>query len=462
MRTVFVVEGAIDGEALDRGFEDLAGTLVERLARDGADPAAVEVERFLDCRYVGQGYELRIPVPEGPVTDAALAAFHAAHRDEYGHAFDDPVEIVNLRVTVRGRRPKLERIAVEPGTGARADGPVPVATWRVDGRSSSCPRRTSTARRSSPASRSPARPSCCSSTPPSPSHRDGRPRRRRRASCSSPTPEGPAHERHDGRRPDHDRRHRRGAHVDRGRHGLPPDPHVVLVDHPRVRGLRLRDLRPRAPSALRVDPVDAAAVRAAAGLPGRHRPALRRGGRRVAPRRRRHPQPPVLRRVPSARRRDRHPDLPRRRARRVLRDDGAPPRPRRAHARDVRHRRRDGRVGRGPPAQRGQGRGGGAPRPLGLADPGRQHAPAQARRRRPRGAGRGRAARGRPHARARAPLRPGDGPRRVRAAHGPVRAGAAPRDRGAPGRHVPRERHARRLPRPPRSRRTTTCRSRSP
>ena len=58
--------------------------------------------------------------------------------------------------------------------------------------SSSCPRRTSTARRSSPASRSPARPSCCSSTPPSPSHRDGRPRRRRRASCSSPTPEGPA------------------------------------------------------------------------------------------------------------------------------------------------------------------------------------------------------------------------------------------------------------------------------
>ena len=53
----------------------------------------------------------------------------------------------------------------------------------------------------------------------------------------------------------------------------------------------------------------------------------------MAPRRRRHPQPPVLRRVPSARRRDRHPDLPRGRARRLLGDDGAPPRPRRAHAR---------------------------------------------------------------------------------------------------------------------------------
>ncbi len=37
---------------------------------------------------------------------------------------------------------------------------------------------------------------------------------------------------------------RRRPELDRGRHGLPPGTHVVLVDHPRVRGLRLRDLRP--------------------------------------------------------------------------------------------------------------------------------------------------------------------------------------------------------------------------
>ena len=35
--------------------------------------------------------------------------------------------------------------------------------------------------------------------------------------------------------------------VDRDRDGLPPGAHVVLVDHPRVRGLRLRDLRRRRP-----------------------------------------------------------------------------------------------------------------------------------------------------------------------------------------------------------------------
>ena len=51
------------------------------------------------------------------------------------------------------------------------------------------------------------------------------------------------------------------------------------------------------------------------------------------PGRRRHPQPRLLRRLASARRRVRRPGLPRGRARRLLGDDRAPPRPRRAHAR---------------------------------------------------------------------------------------------------------------------------------
>ena len=67
---------------------------------------AVTLERFLDCRYAGQGYELRIPVGEEGYTDATLAAFHAAHEAEYGHAFSDPIEVVNLRVTATGPRPE--------------------------------------------------------------------------------------------------------------------------------------------------------------------------------------------------------------------------------------------------------------------------------------------------------------------------------------------------------------------
>jgi N-methylhydantoinase A len=31
------------------------------------------------------------------------------HRQEYGHAFTDPIEVVNLRVTATGLRPKVQR-----------------------------------------------------------------------------------------------------------------------------------------------------------------------------------------------------------------------------------------------------------------------------------------------------------------------------------------------------------------
>jgi N-methylhydantoinase A len=115
MRTVFMTEGAIDAEAINRQFEELGGELVERLLADGARREDVVVERALDCRYAGQGYELRIPAPEG-FTAGVLDAFHAAHEAEYGHAFGDPIELVNLRVTASGPRPKLERVEVGSGT----------------------------------------------------------------------------------------------------------------------------------------------------------------------------------------------------------------------------------------------------------------------------------------------------------------------------------------------------------
>ena len=403
-----------------------------------------------------------MPVPEGPVTDAALAAFHAAHRDEYGHAFDDPVEIVNLRVTVRGRRPKLERIAVEPGTGARADGPVPVATWRVDGQLVELPdaaRRPRGARRRRAAS--PARPSCCSSTPPSPSHRDGRPRRRRRASCSSPTPEGPAHERHDGRRPDHDRRHRRRAQsiaVEMG-YRLTRMSYSSIIRESEDFGCAICDHeRRQLCESTQSTPLQSGPMPGYLGGIDRRFAEVGdewRPGDVVI---HNHPyygashQPDVAIVIPI-----------------FLDDELVGFSATTAHHLDLgaltpghlRDRRRDRRIRRGPPAQRDQGRRGGAARPLGLADPARQHARARARRRRHRGAGGGRAARRRAHARARAPLRARDGPRRLRAAHGPVRAGAAPRDRGAPGRHVPREGSLDGFldhPDPP----TTTCPSTSP
>jgi N-methylhydantoinase A len=110
MRTVFMIEGAIDGDRLDGELAATAEELRARLHEDGVADEEIEVAVGLDCRYVGQGYELRIPLPEERFTPEALEEFHRLHEQEYGHAFRDPIEIVNLRVTAYGKRPRVERL----------------------------------------------------------------------------------------------------------------------------------------------------------------------------------------------------------------------------------------------------------------------------------------------------------------------------------------------------------------
>jgi N-methylhydantoinase A len=62
---------------------------------------------MLDCRYAGQGYELRLTLSDGQFSEDDLDRFHALHEREYGHSFGDPIEIVNARVSAVGRRPEV-------------------------------------------------------------------------------------------------------------------------------------------------------------------------------------------------------------------------------------------------------------------------------------------------------------------------------------------------------------------
>jgi N-methylhydantoinase A len=116
MRTVFMVEGAIDAARIDRDLVDLDAALRARLSADGVPDSDVEVVAALDCRYVGQGYELRVPLVGNRFSEAALEEFHRLHEQEYGHASRDPIEIVNLRLTATGRRAKVERVPVAAGS----------------------------------------------------------------------------------------------------------------------------------------------------------------------------------------------------------------------------------------------------------------------------------------------------------------------------------------------------------
>lgn len=113
IRTEFQVSGEVDRDRLNRDFNAMREGLAAQFKADGLAENQVSYQRSGDLRYVGQGYELRVPVADGPVDEASLAAifkaFEEIHTTEYGHVFEDnPIEIVNIRVTGIGKMPKIE------------------------------------------------------------------------------------------------------------------------------------------------------------------------------------------------------------------------------------------------------------------------------------------------------------------------------------------------------------------
>ncbi len=176
--------------ALNRDLGELAAELRAPPARATAfRTTTISVEAALDCRYVGQGYELRVPLPDGRFEPRrARRRSTRLHEQEYGHAFRDPIEIVNARVTALGAPPEARaRCAVGSGTLWRRRSARARASSVATGSSSPLPTRFLRAR--APArstSRSPGRPSSSSATRPSssrpagpraPTRREPRPRR---------------------------------------------------------------------------------------------------------------------------------------------------------------------------------------------------------------------------------------------------------------------------------------------
>jgi N-methylhydantoinase A len=126
MRTAFMVEGEIDAQRVGAAIDEMGANLRSRLERDGVESEAIELAASIDCRYAGQGYELRVPL-QGLAWDTnALERFREIHRREYGRATADPVELVNVRVTARARRQRAPAPAA--ATGSRRDAELdPVA-----------------------------------------------------------------------------------------------------------------------------------------------------------------------------------------------------------------------------------------------------------------------------------------------------------------------------------------------
>ena len=82
---------------------DLVDECRRDLEADGVPPEHQHYHRYAECRYHGQGFELRADIVDGAVTvdnvQDIIASFHAQHRLDYGYAFDEgEVELITVRV----------------------------------------------------------------------------------------------------------------------------------------------------------------------------------------------------------------------------------------------------------------------------------------------------------------------------------------------------------------------------
>ena len=120
---------AMDIDRVDTGqvtalFAEMTETARQTLASEAVSDERIEVKYSADLRYIGQFNEVEVPLPKGgELTEESVkdlcAAFHLKHDSLYGYSMPDAgVELINLRITARG---KTEKPAQEKHERSGAD-----------------------------------------------------------------------------------------------------------------------------------------------------------------------------------------------------------------------------------------------------------------------------------------------------------------------------------------------------
>jgi N-methylhydantoinase A/oxoprolinase/acetone carboxylase beta subunit len=138
--TTYQRMSSLDADEMQRRFDELEDTARAQLRDDGIPEDRWVIQRVADCRYLGQGYELRVDVGSGTIDEAwkdkLTADFHDAHEREYSRRFEgSDLEIPNVRVRGVGlmpalRMPEIERSETVAPEALRSERP---AWFRVDG-----------------------------------------------------------------------------------------------------------------------------------------------------------------------------------------------------------------------------------------------------------------------------------------------------------------------------------------
>lgn len=120
----------VDAASWARVCARLAGLRAQAqdwLGREGVAPGQCRYVAMIDARYVGQNFEVQVPVAalDAPDLAAFESGFHQAHLREYGYNVPDrTIEIINCRVraigqVVRAEQPKIPRATAGAAPVAR-------------------------------------------------------------------------------------------------------------------------------------------------------------------------------------------------------------------------------------------------------------------------------------------------------------------------------------------------------
>ena len=102
---------ALDATRFAGMMEALATEASGFLIRAGLTPADIRLDRRIDLRYRGQGYELEIELPDGDARglfDRLPELFAERYRTQFGVSLiDEPLEIVAFKISARGPEPAM-------------------------------------------------------------------------------------------------------------------------------------------------------------------------------------------------------------------------------------------------------------------------------------------------------------------------------------------------------------------
>ena len=102
----------IDWDHLNRLYDEMERDARSLLVETGADNAQIEIRRHGDMRYVGQGFEISVPVPHGPLGPDTLPEMKRLFLDTYQQLFerrieDVPIEALTWRLYATGPVPNV-------------------------------------------------------------------------------------------------------------------------------------------------------------------------------------------------------------------------------------------------------------------------------------------------------------------------------------------------------------------